>query len=207
MLVREDDADDESARTYGTKCDGNKIPKIATPMKTFEDIIVEKHRRTQWTSWHALECCSGCLVARAWRCAFVRGGWPAAAATGESVVLLRLLTQRSPSRSCGAGIGIFRLLLSFHFAPPEAVFVLRNNLIMRILSKLFLTGLTLAASPAKACDSTVDIVLETSGASGFDNNGNDFDILRELVLLTGKCHHWFCLHLCASIVMQSSGDE
>ena len=80
---------------------------------------------------------------------------------------------------------------------------------MRILSKLFLAGLALAASPAKACDSTVDIVLETSGApgSGFDDNGNDFDILRELVLLTGKCHHWFCLYLCASTAMQSSDDE
>ena len=67
---------------------------------------------------------------------------------------------------------------------------------MRILSKLFLAGLALAAAPAKACDSTVDIVLETSGASGFDSNGNDFDILRDLVLLTGQCHHWFCLHMC-----------
>lgn len=34
-------------------------------------------------------------------------------------------------------------------------------------------------------DSTVDIVLKTSGSEGFDNNGHDFDILRELVLLTG----------------------
>ena len=59
--------------------------------------------------------------------------------------------------------------------------------IMRIISKLFLAGLALAAAPAKACDSTLDIVLDTSGASGFDNNGDDFDILRELVLLTGEC--------------------
>mmetsp|Transcript_1843 Transcript_1843/g.3062 ORF Transcript_1843/g.3062 Transcript_1843/m.3062 type:complete len:223 (-) Transcript_1843:49-717(-) len=56
---------------------------------------------------------------------------------------------------------------------------------MRIISKLFLAGLALAATPAKACDSTLDIVLDLSGATGFDNNGNDFDILRELVVLTG----------------------
>mmetsp|Transcript_19469 Transcript_19469/g.56002 ORF Transcript_19469/g.56002 Transcript_19469/m.56002 type:complete len:132 (+) Transcript_19469:115-510(+) len=59
---------------------------------------------------------------------------------------------------------------------------------MRIISKLFLAGLALAATPAKACDSTLDIVLDLSGATGFDNNGNDFDILRELVVLTGECY-------------------
>ena len=62
---------------------------------------------------------------------------------------------------------------------------------MRILSKLLLAGLALAAAPVKACDSTVDIVIETSGASGFDTNGNDFDILRELVLLTGRYYYLF----------------
>lgn len=68
---------------------------------------------------------------------------------------------------------------------------------MRVLCKLILAGLALAAAPAKACDSTLDIVLETSGKMGFDKNGNDFDVLRELVLLTGRCHYrhtFFCLH-------------
>jgi len=60
---------------------------------------------------------------------------------------------------------------------------------MRVISKLFLAGLALAAAPAKACDSTLDIVLEMSGDSGFDNNGEDFDILRELVLLAGEYRH------------------
>ena len=60
---------------------------------------------------------------------------------------------------------------------------------MRVLCKLILAGLALAAAPAKACDSTLDIVLETSGKMGFDKNGNDFDVLRELVLLTGRCHY------------------
>ena len=40
MLVRRD-ADDERARANGTTCDWNKIPKIDTPTKTFEDLIVE----------------------------------------------------------------------------------------------------------------------------------------------------------------------
>ena len=60
-------------------------------------------------------------------------------------------------------------------------------------------GLALAAAPVKACDSTVDIVIDTSGASGFDNNGNDFDILRELVLLTGRYNYSLVLltfHAC-----------
>ena len=130
-----------------------------------------------------------------------------AGGTGESVVLLRLLTQRSFSVLRGR----HRHLSTSTFIPfrSNQRSIHTDHPTMRLLSKLFLAGLALAASPAKACDSTVDIVLETSGApgSGFDDNGNDFDILRELVLLTGKCHHWFCLYLCASTAMQSSDDE
>ena len=125
----------------------------------------------------------------------------------NEVVLLRLLSALG--RSCGASIGIFRLLPTFiplDFASNQRR-IRTDHPTMRILSKLFLAGLALAASPANACDSTVDIVLATSGASGFDDDGNNFNILRELVLLTGKCHHWFCLYLCASTAMQSSDDE
>ena len=71
---------------------------------------------------------------------------------------------------------------------------------MRIISKFFLAGLALAAAPARACDSTLDIVLDTSGASGFDNNGDDFDILRELVLLTGECFRCVPIHSFVPIV-------
>ena len=68
--------------------------------------------------------------------------------------------------------------------------LIQVSIIMRIIYKLFLAGLALAAAPAKACDSTLDIVLDTSGSSGFDKNGDDFDILRELVLLTGECFRY-----------------
>ena len=59
---------------------------------------------------------------------------------------------------------------------------------MRIISRSFFASIALlAAAPAvtEACDSTVDIVLASSGGpgSGFDNFDKDFDILRELVLL------------------------
>ena len=39
----------------------------------------------------------------------------------------------------------------------------------------------------KACKSTLDIVVSSSGApgAGFDNDKKDFDILRELVVLAG----------------------
>ena len=103
----------------------------------------------------------------------------------NEVVLLRLLSALG--RSCGASIGIFRLLPTFiplDFASNQRR-IRTDHPTMRILSKLFLAGLALAASPANACDSTVDIVLATSGASGFDDDGNNFNILRELVLLTG----------------------
>lgn len=59
---------------------------------------------------------------------------------------------------------------------------------MRILSKLFLAGLALAApAPATACDTTLDVVLSSSGGpdAGFDDYSKDFDILRSLVLLAG----------------------
>mmetsp|Transcript_10648 Transcript_10648/g.23062 ORF Transcript_10648/g.23062 Transcript_10648/m.23062 type:complete len:231 (-) Transcript_10648:182-874(-) len=59
---------------------------------------------------------------------------------------------------------------------------------MRSISKLFFAGLALSAAPtASGCDSTLDVVLASSGGpdAGFDNFGKDFDILRALVLLTG----------------------
>ena len=57
---------------------------------------------------------------------------------------------------------------------------------MRNISTLFFAGLALSAAPtASGCDSTLDVVLASSGGSGFDNFAKDFDILRELVLLTG----------------------
>ena len=114
------------------------------------------------------------------------------------VLLRRPLSQRlilAGARHRHLSISTF---IPFRSNQRRRVFTLINKSTMRVLSKLFLAGLALAASPAKACDSTVDIVLETSGppGSGFDSNGNDFDVLRELVLLTGQCHHWLCLHVC-----------
>lgn len=121
------------------------------------------------------------------------------------VVLLRLLSNLAgPPRHLPTSYMYFLLPTGptgtpvlFHFAPTNASFIQANKSTMRVLCKLILAGLALAAAPAKACDSTLDIVLETSGKMGFDKNGNDFDVLRELVLLTGRCHYrhtFFCLH-------------
>ena len=46
----------------------------------------------------------------------------------------------------------------------------------------------LAPAPAPApaaCSSTLDIVLQLSGSSGYDSDSGDFDLLRELVLFAG----------------------
>jgi uncharacterized surface protein with fasciclin (FAS1) repeats len=42
-----------------------------------------------------------------------------------------------------------------------------------------------AKKPASASPTIVDTVVALSGASGFDDNHGDFDILREAVLATG----------------------